>query len=118
MDTEIINTEFEKLKGFQKRALAESVGMTVEELSRAARQAEGGAAGAEAAKGPVEKTLDVATRSMHALFEIADYSEEQIKEQLIQNLSQITYHIEHKVQKDRDAIFHYLSTMTVMEVKQ
>ncbi|RAP29810.1 exodeoxyribonuclease VII large subunit [Candidatus Marinamargulisbacteria bacterium SCGC AG-343-D04] len=38
----------------------------------------------------------------------------QIREQLIQNLRQISYHIEHKVQKDRDSVFQTLSNMTVI----
>jgi hypothetical protein len=71
--------EFEKLKGFQRRALADAVGVSVEELARMAREKEGGAAEAKV-KGTVEQTLDVATKSLNVLFDIRDDTEKQVQE--------------------------------------
>jgi len=62
--------EFEKLRGFQRRALADAVGVNVEELARLARQKEGAAAGAEAAKTTEEKSLSVAEESLVVLKDV------------------------------------------------
>ena len=62
--------EFEKLRGFQRRALADAVGVNVEELARLARQKEGAAAGAEAAQTTEQKSLSVAQESLVVLKDV------------------------------------------------
>ena len=51
--------EFERLKGFQRRALADAVGVDVAELAKLARQQEGAATGVQVAKTTEEICLGV-----------------------------------------------------------
>jgi len=71
--------EFERMKGFQRKTLADAFGVSVEELSRFARKQETGAQAAEM-KSPVEQTLDVATKSLNVLFDIRDDTSKQVQE--------------------------------------
>ena len=63
--------EFTKMLPIARQKLAESVGVDVGELARLAREKQTGVAEAKV-KGPVEKTLDVATKSMNYLFDIRE----------------------------------------------
>ena len=66
--------EFEKLKGFQRRALAEAMNISVEELSRMARTRETAAGGVQAKATTEEKTLNTAEESLKVLYDIRDES--------------------------------------------
>ena len=72
--------EFERLKGFQRRALADAVGVDVAELAKLARQQEGAATGVAVAKTTEEKSLSVQEKSLNVLFDIRDNSKDQVKE--------------------------------------
>ena len=62
--------EFERLKGFQRRALADAVGVDVAELAKLARQREGAATGVTVAKTTEEKSLSVAEESLIVLKDV------------------------------------------------
>jgi len=64
--------EFEKLKGFQRRALADAVGVDVAELAKLARQKEGAAVGAEIEESTEKKSLSVAQESLVVLKDVRD----------------------------------------------
>ena len=81
--------EFERLKGFQRRALADAVGVDVAELAKLARQQEGAATGVAVAKTTEEKSLSVQEKSLNVLFDIRDNSEDQVKETKKTNVSLI-----------------------------
>ena len=72
--------EFERLKGFQRRALADAVGVDVAELAKLARQQEGAATGVQVAKTTEEKSLSVQEKSLNVLFDIRDETSNQVKE--------------------------------------
>ena len=64
--------EFEKLKGFQRRALADAVGVDVAELAKLARQKEGAAVGVEVSESTEKKSLGVAEESLVVLKDVRD----------------------------------------------
>ena len=73
--------EFEKLKGFQRRALADAVGVNVEELSRMARTRETAAGGMEVAKTTEEKSLGVQEKMLVNLEEMAGVAKDSYQQQ-------------------------------------
>ena len=72
--------EFERLKGFQRRALADAVGVDVAELAKLARQQEGAATGVAVAKTTEEKSLGVQEKMLHNLEDISGNSKRTYEE--------------------------------------
>ena len=72
--------EFERLKGFQRRALADAVGVEVSELAKLARQQEGAATGAQALESIDQKSLSVQEKMLLNLELISDLSDKSVKE--------------------------------------
>ncbi len=73
--------EFERLKGFQRRALADAVGVDVAELAKLARQQEGAATGAQVAATVEDKQLSVQEKMLMNLEAMSKITGESLKEQ-------------------------------------
>jgi hypothetical protein len=75
------------LKGFQRRALADAVGVDVAELAKLARQQEGAATGVQVAKTTEDKQLDVQGKMLVNLEEMNIFGKKQYDEQKKTNQS-------------------------------